>query len=234
MRPFAAATAGVVVVLALAACGTSDSDVAKSFAKQGVAKVEAQGFAATKALTSVHVAGHAGSATDTLAIDLSLDRDHNCVGSVTVNGNRMDVRRVRGTLFLKASLATWAKTTTTKDTSQLRPLLGKWVTGLPSADVTVYETLCDVTHLLSSYPTHAGTDDRVTGTAVAGGHPLVTVSGHFGGSAEVITMNVLATEPHYITHLSGGGTDLTLTRFEKAVSVAQPSTADVVDLSKTG
>lgn len=231
MRSVAAAAVGLALAASVAACGSSDSDVAKQFAKQGVAKVEAQAFEATKGLTSVHVAGQARSGADSLALDLSLGRDKNCVGSVTVNGQRMDVRRVKGALFLKASLATWAKVTTMSG-SRLQKLDGKWVTGLAPADVTVYVGLCDVTNLLGVYPTRAGKDDRVTGTAVAGGLPLVTVSGHFGGTAKTVTINVLATRPHYITSLSGGGADLTLSGFEKPVQVTAPAEADVVHVSQ--
>lgn len=235
-RPLAVGAAGAVglaLACSLAACGSSGSDVAKRFAQQGVAKIESQAFAATKALTAVHVAGHAGSGSDSLALDLSLDRGQNCVGSVTVNGQRMQVRRVKGVLYLNASLATWRQTTNL-DAARLQKLDGKWVTGLPAQEVSIYEKLCDVANLLSSYPAQAGKDDRVTGTAVAGGQPLVMVTGHFGGTAKPLTINVLATDPHYITRLSGSGADLSLSDFDKPVQVAQPPDANVVHVSEPG
>lgn len=231
MRSFAAAAAGIVVLTSLAACGSSGSDAAKQFAKQGVAKVEAQAFAATKGLTSAHVAGHVRSGARSLALDLSLDSQKNCVGSVTIDGHRMKILRVKGALFLKADLATWSKTTNA-DAATLRKLPGKWVTGLAAADVTVYEALCDPTHLLQAYPTQAGKDDRVTGTATSGGHQVVTVSGHFGGTAKPVTINVLATAPHYITRLSTTGADLALSAFDQPVQVDAPADEDVVHISQ--
>lgn len=233
LRPTGAGVAALALAASLAACGSSGSDAAKQFAHQGVAKVEAQAFAATKGLTSVHVAGHAGSGSSTLALDLSLDRGQSCVGSVSVNGQRMDVRRVLGALYLKASLATWRRITTL-DASRLQRLDGKWVTGLSSAEVSIYEKLCDVANLLSSYPTRAGKDDRVTGTTVAGGQPVVVVSGHFGGTATPVTIDVLARAPHYISRLSGNGADLALSAFDQPVQVSAPADSDVVHVSEPG
>lgn len=231
MRPFAVVAAGVVVLTALSACGSSGSDAAKQFARQGVARIESQAFAATKGLTAVHVAGHVDAATMKLSLDLSLDSQKNCTGSVTVNGDRVDLRSVHGTLYLKASPATWAKVSTI-DRARLQQLDGRWVTGLAAGDVSVYATFCDIAHLIGTYPTQAGKDDRVTGTATAGGHPIVSVKGRFGGAAEPITINVLATTPHYITRLSGSGADLTLSDFEQPVPVTPPSDDDVVHISQ--
>jgi hypothetical protein len=133
-REFPALLVSVVAAGLLVGCGGSDDESARP-QSNGVAQLApdqilAKAKAAAKAASSVHLKGTVATSDSGTAVDLRYNRDAGTVGTVTVNGQAIQLVYSQD-LFFKASPDTWTELT---GDSRAGELLGeRWVKIPPQA-----------------------------------------------------------------------------------------------------
>jgi hypothetical protein len=132
MRRFSCSTLLVSVVAAgvLVGCGSTDDDESAGPQPNGVAELEpdqilAKSKAAAKAASSVHLKGTVKGSSGGTAIDLKYEGDAGTVGTVTLNGQSMQIVVVGEDVFFKAAKDTWTELTGDDRAAEL--IGGRWV-----------------------------------------------------------------------------------------------------------
>jgi hypothetical protein len=128
MRGFSVGTLLVALVFA-AGCGggsggggsTQPSGVASKSANQ----VVSDAIKAAEAASSVHVAGTVATSGKQVGLDLSLNRSKGAVGSLTLNGAKVDLVLIGDTGYMRASPAFWKQYSGAGGFAQL--FAGKWL-----------------------------------------------------------------------------------------------------------
>ena len=149
-RTLAAAVAGAMMGLALAACG-SDSDggdgggesPTNDFADGSVEEIKDAAIADMKALESMTMEGSLTQEAGELELTLSMDTDGNCLGTITQAGGTAEFIGTDGVFFLKGDEAFWrANTDPAKADATVKLVGDKWVN--MGADGGGFSELCDL------------------------------------------------------------------------------------------
>lgn len=209
-------------------CGSNAGD---AFAAEPVAKIVSSSIADMKAATSLHMKGTVSNAGQQAAIDLSLDRSGNCVGSLGMGGATTEVLRVDGTEYLKGDDAFWKATVGSPLAAQVEKLLGDHWALLAATDQ--FKSLCDLSGLMSTLEQSEGTTyakgERKSIDGVDAVEVVVT-------KPDRVSHTWVATEGKHYVLLStqDGGGALTLSGYDDPIDAQTPAKNDVVDLSTLG
>lgn len=233
MRVLALPTTAALLV-ALSACGGSDGDTggdsgskadAAAYAENDAATIRSDFESAMNSVNSMRIAGELAESGSKIALDLSLDRDGNCNGTMTSDAMTFELILTGGDGYLKADAATWDAMA--PGTSSV--VGDKWVTGFPMDD---FEDTCDLDSLLDEM-VDAKDDDSdatVAGTGEVDGTPTVKLTSTDDDGT--LTIEIAASEPHYVLAASNGDEgSMTFSEFNEPVDVTSPAADDVVDFS---
>ncbi|MGW7069244.1 hypothetical protein ACWGII_10365 [Streptomyces sp. NPDC054855] len=240
-RRMAAVVTGAALV-ALSACGDdSGSDSApgdKPFAGKSADQTAADAVKATEQADSMHMKGTVQqSAGSTMTVDLSVDNNKNCDGSIKADGTSADVRNAEGTFYLRGDEKYWR--TALKGQAggdKIVPKIAdKWVKA-PADDQTT-KSLCDKNALMASMDKNKSERKGMkkgSTTDVDGTEAIRLTKKTSGG--ETLTLYV-ATEgkPYILRSTSTGGKDpntATFSDYGKSVSPEAPAPGETVDLQK--
>ncbi|CUR55616.1 putative Lipoprotein [metagenome] len=239
--------AGIVLVSALAACGGgSDSDgdggddaasakAADDFAKQSAEEIQKAAVADMKELDSMTMSGELTQGSGTLGLELSLNTDGECKGTITVGDGSAELINVGKNSYLKADEAFWVATGGSEEQGKavVELLDGKWA--IIPADGG-FGQICDLDSLLSGFDAKNSESPTVGDVTEVDGQEAVEVSSTKDGGT--VSALVATGEKHYILKIGQeGGSEpgsFTFSDFDADFEVEAPAKDETVDLSQAG
>ncbi|MBO1333228.1 hypothetical protein [Streptomyces sp. VRA16 Mangrove soil] len=237
----AAALAGLSALVTLTACGSGDGGSGKGgddpFAGKSADRIAADAVKATKDADSLHMKGTVRQSGSTVTVDLSVDQDKNCDGTIATDGAHADIRHTNGTLYLRGDEQYWrAALKEQPGADKIVPKVkDKWVKA-PADDATT-AGLCDKQGLVASMD-----ENKSERTGMKKG-PATTVDGTKAikltkkkSSGETLALYVAAEgKPYILRSTSTGGkapNTATFSDYGKAVRPQTPPADETVDLKK--
>lgn len=215
----------------LTACG-GGSD----FAEGSVSDIEKAATTDMKALDSVNLEGNVSNSGSEVGLDLSLNTDGDCEGTVELNGASAEIISVGGDSWFKPEEAFWdANTGSKEEADAIKKAVGDHWAKLPSGDSS-FSSFCDLDNFLDKIDSKSdsGNETKKGKTEDVDGEEAVTLTQEKDGGT--MTAWVATGDKHYILKLEVKGGDspgsFTFSDFDKKVDVEAPDPSDVVDLSK--
>ncbi|CAL9351808.1 hypothetical protein [Streptomyces sp. enrichment culture] len=230
----AVVTASVSVAL-LAGCGGDSGDEGKPFEGQSADDIAAKAVEATRQAKSMHVKGDTrledGS---TVTIDVSVDQQKNCQGTIGAGGTRADVRHTDATLYLHGDEQYW-QTALEQQPGAARKLQDKWVK-MPANDATT-AGVCDKQGFVAAMDEDESERQgmkRGSTTEVNGEEALKLTKDASGG--EKLTLYVATEgEPYILKTTTEGGKNpgsVTFSEYGETVDPEQPPAGETVDMKE--
>lgn len=258
MRRIRRAAAAVAVVGALSGCSVYEDLTTSDFAKQDADAIAAAAGKAMQGVTSMRLTGPVRAKGHQVFVDVKLDQDESCTGTMRIGGSHIDIRRVGEKAWIKGEEGAFNRMSDTPlPDATLRELSSTW---LPVTDRSILR-FCDLDAYLSSFAVVAsaepaedgdkdggkdggkadgkgGNDDLAGDVPVTVGEEtslddqkVVTISGNPGGTHEEIVW-VLSEAPHYVVKMEStsarDGASLALSEFNEDVVVEEPDPKDVI------
>lgn len=234
----AVATASVSVAL-LAGCGGDSGDEGKPFEGQSADDIAAKAVEATRQAKSMHVNGDTrledGS---TVTIDVSVDQEKNCQGSIGAGGTRADVRHTDATLYLRGDEQYWRtalKQQPGAAEEMAAKLRDKWVK-MPANDATT-AGVCDKQGFVAAMDEDESERrgmKRGSTTEVNGEEALKLTKETSGG--EKLSLYVATEgEPYILKTTTEGGKNpggVTFSDYGETVNPQQPPADETVDMKE--
>ncbi|GAA2585275.1 lipoprotein [Streptomyces lienomycini] len=232
----AVATASVCVAL-LAGCGGDSGDEGEAFEGQSADDIAAKAVEATRQAKSMHVKGDTrledGS---TVTIDVSVDQEKNCEGTIGAGGTEADVRHTDATLYLRGDERYW-RTALKQQPDAARKMVpelrDKWVK-MPANDATT-AGVCDKQGFVAAMDEDESERrgmKRGSTTDVNGAKALELTKDASGG--EKLTLYVATEgEPYLLKTTTEGGKNpgsVTFGEYGETVDPEQPPAAETVDM----
>jgi hypothetical protein len=122
----------LVAATTLGLVGTTSATVASGASSTGSA-IFARAVAASEGATSLTMKASLTKATTSYALDVSVSKSGNGLGSIRHDGQTVDLVRLGGTVYFKATRSFWAKNASTRLAALFA---GKWVSG-PATSTTM-------------------------------------------------------------------------------------------------
>lgn len=217
----------------LTSCGGGDD-----FTEQSGAKIAEESKAAMSGLDAVKVSGAITSDGQDITIDMQVNSDGKCFGSIGIGDGSADLMGVDGEAWFKPDEAFW-QATAGDSAAQILSIVGdKWVVVPPGDDG--FAQFCDLDGLLESMLEDEDADDDAkftTGdTSEVDGKEVIAVEREDDKGTS--TGYVLTDEPHYLakvekTEGEDTGT-VTFSEYDQDFDVEPPEASDVVDLDNLG
>ncbi|SDL00752.1 hypothetical protein SAMN05421806_11633 [Streptomyces indicus] len=233
-RVVAMAVAGICAA-GVAGCG-SDDGAAEAFEGESADAIAAKAVEATRDADSMRMQGEISESGQKASIDLAVDQQSNCEGTVTQDGAKAEIRHTGNTLYLKGDEAYWQANLKGQQGSDkiVDKAAGKWVK-VPGQEEQL-AGMCDKQKLVASLDEDKSERKGMKrdGTADVDGTPAVKLTKKSGG--ETHTLYVAAEGDPYILKsvVEGGDTpqSTTFSDYGAKVSPEQPSGDEVVDLQE--
>lgn len=225
LRPSRALIAAIVLPVALASLSGCGESAAQSYAKTAPATIDKDARAAITALKSVHISGSTTSSGAAFGLDLSLDTQGNCTGSITSGTDKIQIVGLGSSaVYLKADPAFWQRAggVSAAVAAQLGP---KWVTGQA---VAPFGTVCNLSSFDKSLGATTVAQDKpmlINTSSVAGVDVVNLKITNQDGSTSVLS--VAADTPHNIIKVTDGtgGKALIFSQFNVPVKATAPAGA---------
>jgi hypothetical protein len=230
--------AAVVVAagaLAFSGCGSDGSDGSSDTAEAGFTDKSAEeikdaAVETMSGLTSLSVSGQVPSGDEEIGLDLALDDDGSCEGTISTGGAEAQVILVDDASYLKGDESFWSASTGNEaQGSAMAQLIGdRWVKG----DAGGFGEFCSLESLSEGWededenPVTKGEVKDIDGVEAIG------LSGTDDDGHKSIAW-IATGKDHYIVRveqLGGEGGHLDLSGFNEELSVEAPSGDDVVDV----
>lgn len=225
LRPPRALVVVSLAALALASLTACGESAAQKYAKTAPTTIDKDARAAITSLKSVHISGSTTSNGTSLGMDMSLDTQGNCVGTITSGTDKIQIVSLssRG-VYLKADAAFWQRAggVTAAVAAQLAP---QWITGQA---VAPFGSICNLSSFDRSLSATTVAQDRPTviNSATVAGTEVVNIKiTNQDGSTSVLS--VAANAPHNIVKVAdgSGGKALMFSQFNAPVKATAPAGA---------
>jgi len=177
--------------------------------------------AAVGAATSVHATGNLPSSGAAITLDMQLASNGDAQGSLTNNGQSVQLVSTGGTVYLSADLSFW----TAQAPAVAAQLAGKWV-AVPTGAKS-FGNVTDYTSFLGQLLTPQGTITKGDQTTVDGMPAITLVDSKNQGQLLV----ALQGDPLPLKVIGGDGSELALTDWNADFTVTAPPASEVVDPS---
>ncbi|MGW6486200.1 hypothetical protein [Streptomyces sp. NPDC055056] len=236
MGRLAAVAATGVCAVSLAACGGSGGDD-DAFKGKSADEVAAQAVKATRQADSMHLKGSARQeGGESLALDIAVDSEKNCEGTVKQQGATAEVRHKSATLYLKGDEKYWQNSLKQQAGADklVSKVAGKWVK-MPAGDDQL-SGLCDKQGLLAALDEDKSERKGMSkdGSTSVDGTPAVKLTKKSGG--KTLTMYVASEgKPYILKVTTAGGSapeSTTFSDYGKPVQPEQPPAGATVDLKQ--
>jgi hypothetical protein len=223
-------------VSAPASAGTSGG----GFADRSGRQIAAAARSDMAALRSLRVTGTVTTGGSEVSIDLRVDGDGNCTGSLGTQQGEVRLLGAAGRTYLKPDAAFWRGLTGARADRVMQVVGDRWVV-VPSSEPT-FRQFCNADELIDELVDELvsesrGTTYRRAGTATVDGRDVVGVDTS-GVGGESSTGYVSVDAPHYLVRVEErGGTEpgtVTFSDFDVPVRTTAPVASDTIDLSRLG
>lgn len=252
MRTIRGVVATAALVAAATGCSVYEDFTTSDFAQKDGDAIVVAASEAMLDVTSLRVTGQVRDGGEHYFVDLSMDRDDRCTGTIRVGGSHLDIRRIGDRAWLKGEAGAFNRL---GGGSVPRQVLDRLSSSWLELDGRTATRLCDFDALLATFEvvdfgqeepgrgngrrkggsTDARTDDPVPASVVEettiDGRKAVQLTASPGGAHEENTW-VLSQAPHHVvklesTSMRDGGT-LSFSEFDVAVEVEAPPRTDVI------
>jgi hypothetical protein len=219
----------------LSGCSGGGDDQPESFSDGTAAEIRDAVVDDMGKLSSVRLAGTATVEGQPITLDVHMDTEGNCVGSIVLKGGRAQLVNTPSESYLRGNGPFWRNTSQTpaQGEAMVRTVGSKWVRmGAGAGD---FSSFCDLDQVVSSIGEESQAVDKGDFGQVDGqGAVSLTKPGSVGGTD---TVWVAAEGRHYILKLETVGGEepgsFTLTDHDQPVDVHIPDRSEVVDLPET-
>lgn len=246
------ATVAVALVGALSGCSVYQDLTTSDFAKQDADAIVAAASKAMRGVSSMRLTGEVRAQGNQFFVDVRMDRDDRCTGTIRAGQSNLDIRRLGDRAWLKGEAGAFNRLSRTPlPAAALDRLASSWI----PVDDKAFVQFCDLDAFLEIFevvdyggaPDDGGRDpargkhdkkDDLDGDIPAtvgeettvDGEKVVELSGSPGGQHEELTW-VLSDAPHYVvrvesTSAQDGGV-ISFSDFDADVSVEAPKGSDV-------
>lgn len=224
----------LLAVPGVSGCSDDGADKPGSFSDGTAAEIRDAVVADMGKLASVRMAGTAQVEGQPITLDVQMDTEGNCVGSIVLKGGRAQLINTPTESYLRGNGPFWRNTSQTPAQGEafVRKVGSKWVRmGAGAGDFT---TFCDLDQIVSGIGEEStGVEKGDFGQVAGRGAVSLTKPGSVGGTD---TVWVAADGRHYILKLETVGGEepgsFTLTEHDQPVDLRIPEQAEVVDLDK--
>jgi hypothetical protein len=252
MRTIRGVAATAALVVAATGCSVYEDFTTSDFAQQDGDAIVAAASEAMLEVTSLRMTGQVRDGGEQFFVDLSMDRDDQCTGTLRVGGSHLDIRRIGDRAWLKGEAGAFNRL---GGGSVPRQVLDRLSSFWLEVDTRTARQLCDFDGLLASFEMvdfgqerdeekrpgkgsgkQQDEDDATVPATVVeettiDGHKAVLLTGSPGGSHDENTW-VLSEAPHHVvklesTSMKDGGT-LSFSEFDVPVEVEAPPRKDVI------
>jgi hypothetical protein len=222
---------GIAVAAALTGCGGDDDGGggdSSGFADESAETIIKAASEDMAALKSVHLTADLTSEGNDISLDLSLDTDANCEGTVGIGGGSAEILGVGDQAWFKADDTFWQEQAG-DSADQIIGLVGdKWVVDNQGQ----FTSFCDLDGLLSDMGDPESLEGaKKDGTEDVDGTDTVKITGDDGGSTT--TAFISADDPHHILKLEVTGDDegeASFSAFDEELEVEAPAEAETTTL----
>jgi hypothetical protein len=188
------------------------------------------------ALRSLRVAGTVTTGGSEVSIDLRMDGDGNCAGSLGTQQGEVQLLGAAGRTYMKPDAAFWRGMTGAEADRVMQVVGDRWVV-VPSSEPT-FSRFCDADELIDELVSDSrGTTYRKAGTTTIDGADVVAVATK-GAGGQSSTGYVRVDAPHYLVRVEErGGTEpgtVMFSDFDVPVRTTAPPASDTIDLSRLG
>jgi hypothetical protein len=236
------AALGTAMLLAVAGCSGNGDNVAQTggsassqvnnFDKDTAEQVLAKAKQAAQGATSVHMLGGFDESGNSLKIDMVLSKDKGGSGSITIDGDKMEIRQVGTDLFVKGTEEVWSSMVPGAAEAAAK-LDGKWVRISKDDDAAARFT--DITSIGKAFEGLLAPSgkklSKVKGKDV-GGVPTVGLLDAGDNPDQAATLYIATKGPAYplLVEPKKSKGKVEFKDWNKAVKVEKP-TGETVDLS---
>jgi hypothetical protein len=234
----AVATASVSLAL-LSGCGDGAGDEGKPFEGQSADAVAAKAVEATRQAKSVHMKGDTrlpdGS---TVTIDVAVDQEKNCQGTIDTGKGRAEVRHTEATLYLRGDEQYW-RTALQQQPDAARQVVpevqGKWVK-MPAGDAAV-AGVCDKQGFIAAMDEDESErkDLRRGSTTEVDGEEALQLTKKTAQGERLGLYVATEDEPYILRATSEGGKNpgsMTFSDYDEPVRPEQPPAGETVDMKE--
>jgi hypothetical protein len=181
-------------------------------------------------LTSVHISGAVEKGGSKITIDLSLDNEGDCEGTIQIaNAGKVQLIRTGGVSYVKPDASFWKATGAAAVAKRVK---GRWVSG--DNVLGGLTNNCDLPELLTEFKSSGVRFGKASDTDKVDGKDVVKVP-YTSADGSKGTFYVLTDEPHYAVKADlGDGGSLSFSAFDAAVDPKAPAKNQVVDGSTLG
>lgn len=221
----AAATLGTAALLT--GCGGGGED----FTDQSGEQIAKAAKADMSRLKAVKVAGSITTDGQQVDLDIQMDDQGDCTGTIGFGGGETELLGVSGEIWLRPDETFWKSFAPEKSAEIMAAVGDKWVV-IPSSEES-FGTFCDVDKLLDDLLKEDGSTYTKKGEEKVGADDAVRVDNK--SSDGTSTGYVLVDDPHYLVKVESTGSDnpgsVTFSEFDEPVDVRKPAPGEVVDLT---
>ena len=237
MRTIRGVATSVALAAAVSGCSVYEDLTTSDFAKQDGEAIVAAAGEVMRDVSSMRMTGQVRDAGEHYFIDLSLDREDRCTGTVRIGGSHLDIRRLGDRAWVKGEAGAFNRLGGgVLPRSALQRLSSSW---LPLEGRSA-ASLCDLDKLLRTFEVvdfaEKGDDRDEVPTSVGeessiGGDTVVQLSASPGGAHDEMVW-VRSEAPHHVVKIEStatrdGGT-IAFAEFDEAVEVEAPDPKDVL------
>jgi hypothetical protein len=224
----------LLLAVPLTGCSGGDDEPRASFSDGTAAEIRDDVVADMEELSSVRMVGTATVEGQPVTIDVHMDTDGNCVGSIDLRGGTARLINTPTASYLQGDAPFWRNTSQTpaQGIAVAREVGAKWVR--LGEGPGGFSSFCDLDQLVSSLREEStGVEKGEFGRVGGVGAVSLTKAGSAGGT---VTVWAAAEGPHYILRLETvdgeepGSFDLT--DHDQPVEVEIPAASEVIDLDK--
>lgn len=239
-RAMAGLSAGVLILAGLlAGCSDDDGDggdggddkSASDFADQSYDEIKAAAIEAMGELESVHVMADISSGGETATLDLSMDADGNCTGTVAFGAVSAEVLQADGGAWFKPNAELLSQQFGDQAPAAIKFVADSWVADT-NGEVT--PSNCDLAGFIEQVTSdeEAETDTSVGDVEDLDGEDVVPLA--FTNAQGDGTVKILASGEHYIAYFAVEGENpgkVTFSGFNEDVATEAPAEDEIVDLA---
>ena len=237
MRTIRGVATAAALAAAVSGCSVYDDLTTSDFAKQDGEAIVAAAGEAMQDVTSLRLTGQVRDAGEQYFVDLSVDREDRCSGTLRIGGSHLDVRRLGDRAWIKGEAGAFNRLGVG---SIPRRALQRLSTSWLPLEGKAAASLCDFDRLLKAFevvdldekrgdredvPATVGDESEVDGQTV------VQLSASPGGAHDEMVW-VRSEAPHHVVRIEStatqdGGT-IAFTEFDEDVEVEAPAPKDVL------
>ena len=221
----ASAIVSALMLLAVAACGSSGSGSSNGIASKSPDQIVAAATNAVSNVSSVHVAGAVPNANQPITLDLSLVNGKGGKGSMSESGLSFQIVALGQEVYINGSSSFWTKF---GGAPAAQLLSGKWLKAPATGQLASLATLTNGHKLFGQLLSSHGKLEKGKATTIQGQPAIPITDATNGGTLYVATTG--KPYPIEIVKSGSGGGHIVFDRFNQPVSLTAPAKA--IDISQ--